>query len=222
MKLRFYGFEAAGLLGALLLVGGCGDDVALPANAVNTTAIPVASVVSAPVGSPVGSIAVAPGRVVTATPANSSVPAVTILSGVVITPAPGTTFSTTTPPVLVVTTPLDGATTGVPPVVSSSGAAVAITGSAGAVDISIQGVPSFTLGGAGATVSVPVATAPSTPIKIFSVKSDGKAGAGSPYTGTYDSVNKVVNVTGVKDFCWFVVNPITAATTGSGGGTPIN
>lgn len=232
MKKFFKMFGAAGLLAGMLILGGCGDDAAAPTTTTKSTTIPTTSVAAAPVGSPTGSIATT-----AAVPATSSTSVsingvattltggVTINSGVTIVPPAGSTFTTATPPVIQVTQPLNGTTIDNTTAIVG-GISFVVDDAAGSVDISIQGVNSFTLqGGTGATVTIPVVKTPTlgagNTTEVVFVKTDGTSGT---LSGTYAATTGttgpgVVTVTNVTNFCRFMVNPHFRRVSGNTGAT---
>lgn len=221
MNKFFKKLGAAGLLAGMMMVAGCGDDsTSSPTGVSSSTVIPATSVEAAPPGAPAGSIST---KVSIIAPASATVgtktltAAITIPAGVTITPPSGSTFSLTSPPTIVVTIPVDGKTSGVPRITVGSTSFV-VANADGAADFSLAGYTSFTVGGVGATVRIPVLTVPATPIRVVMIKPSGKT-----YTitagVTYDAATSSVTVPGVTDFCHGVVNPQSVS--GTGGFTPI-
>ena len=144
---------------------------------------------------------------------------VTSLSaGTVITVTSGKLASVQTVSVII-TTPVNGTTSGVPTVLNG-GTTFALTSAAGAVDISIPGVDTFTVAGAGLTINIPVANIAGlvdgqNNVRVTGIKSNGTV---REYTdGVFNAATKMVTLSGVTDFCWFVANPNWISPTGSTG-----
>ena len=198
----------AGCLGVPLMLAGCGDDDNKALTVSKST--PVAADVNTTTGVATTTAAVA------ATPANSSVVAFALPAGSDITPPAGTKF--TAAPTIVVSTPVNGTTSGVP-TVTINGTVFRLSESKGAVDISISGVSSFTVSAPGATVKIPVVvttglTDGDTAVPVTAVKSNGTT---QSYLGTYDATAKTVTVNNVTNFCFFVIDGVWLSTTGSPG-----
>jgi len=156
-------FCSTGLVGALLLVCGCGGSSSPPTTSTNTTAIPAASVTT---GAAAGTITVAAGQTVTATTA-SGVTAISIPAGVTITPPAGTNFLAASPPPIVVTT-----FNGVSGLPAPNTAGFVVDSVAGAVDLTIGGVNGITFTGGQATITIPI-TGTVTNCEVFVNKLNG-------------------------------------------------
>jgi hypothetical protein len=231
MKKFFKMFGAVGLLAGMLMVTGCGSDSSTPlTTTTSTTTIPVASVKAGAAAGTVTTTATVP---VAATPitvdgVTQAQAKVTIANGATIIPPTGVSFSAAAPPTIVITQPVNGTTLGVIPALVK-GAYFAVTGSAGSVDVSIAGVSSFSLTGAGIDVEIPVTFKPAIvagKVEVVFIKLDGRSGIvpqGGTYTATAGTTGPgVVKVTDIRDFCWLTVNPTFTAittTTGSTGGS---
>jgi len=232
MKVRSRMFQGMCLVALSFALNGCGssssssDETPAPTTTSQTTTVTSAQVAAPPASAPAGSIAVAATQPLEAaaplqTGATKSVTAVTIPASATIIPPAGVTFSTTTPPVIVVSTPVDNATaaaSGLPRVTPATGAAFTVASSNGAVDVSISGAGSFTLS-TPATVNIPVNAVLTNPVTVYSVKANGTT---STLSGTYSvdtNGNKIVTVL-TSDFCWFIVKPVPVVVpTGSTGGS---
>jgi hypothetical protein len=221
MKKYFKMFGAVGLLAGMMMLAGCGDDAA-PSTVSKSTTIPTTSVkAGTTAGTIETTVAVAPTAAV-AVGTQTLTAAVTIPIGVVITPPAGSTFSATAPPTIVITQPVNGTTAGLPAI--TSGTTFTVADAAGSADYAISGVSSFTLSGVGASVKIPVVKAPDNTVtpQVVAVKANGattvypKAGSTTSYTAAVGTTSGYVTVNNVTDFCWFIVNPKKASTTGTG------
>jgi len=196
-------------LGMLMLSAGCGSDDPAPTTVQKST--PVPAIVAAGVATTT--------QLVEAKAANSEVVAVSIPNGVAITPPAGKPF--TVAPTIVVSTPANGTTSGISPV-TTGGTTFTLTSAKGAVDISIPGVTSFTVGGVGATVIIPVGDATgltdgAANVPVMQYKADGTE---IPLLGTYNAALKIVTVnTKVTNFCLFVIKPVWSNPSGATGGS---
>lgn len=228
MKTSMYHYGLA-LVMAAMITSGCGESrksesSPAPATVSQNTAVTPSQVTAAPSSAPAGSIAVASQPLTAAAPAQTGatrpVVALIIPGATTVIPPAGVSFSTTSPPVLTLSTPVDNTTTaraGVPRITSSTGTPLTVESSYGALDVSISGANSFSLSTA-ATVNIPVNRALSNPVPVYSVKYNGLT---QLLYGTYSvdaDGNKIVTVS-TSDFCWFIVDPRITNATGSTGGT---
>lgn len=190
-------FGAAGLLAAMMMFSGCGsDDSGCGSNPATKSAAPVT----------------VPSTVASGVATTSAAVSLKTDSGTTVVSIPaGTTITTnatggfTAAPVVTVTTPTNGTTSGVTPAKSGTTSLV-VSDAAGSVDISFNTSGKVTLG-TPVSVVIPVVKAPSTtPATVIAIKTDGSTKTYN--TGVYDATAKTVTVSGVTDFCWFVVDPV--------------
>jgi len=194
-------------LGGLMAIGGCGSDEANPLPPAPTKETPITDKVTV-----TGNTATTTATIEAKT--DTGVKALEIPFGVDIQATSGTM---PTQPSIVVATPTNG---GVGYVPKTSGTNLTLQGSAGAVSISIPLVNTFTVSGAGATVIIPVtnpAALTAAQVKVEIIKPDGTVLPSK--MGTVSGDKKTVTVTGVNDFCFFLILPTWLTPTGSTGST---
>jgi hypothetical protein len=213
MNKFFKMFGTVGLLAGMLMVGGCGGGDNNSSSSVDSKPTPVAATVAAT------GVATTTAAVTPATPAG--VPVMTIPAGLTITSDATGGFSAA--PTITISTPSNGTTSGVVPAKSGT-TSYTVTDAAGSVDISFNTTGKVTLG-TGVPVTIPVVKAPTTPIQVMAIKSDGSTHVyttGVVYTPTSGTTGPgTVTIPSVSDFCWFVVSPLFTSSTGSTGGPSI-
>ena len=201
-------FGTAAILGALLMVGGCGGGGSSPV-ATNTTQLTATNATLNASGTLTTTAAV------TATTADGATAAITIPSGTIIT---GSSNFTSLPVSINVSTPVSG-TSGMPNPLPASNLVLATT--AGAVDVNIGGLNSVTFSGHPVTINIPVSdsTKLTHPIVVDMNKNDGTGWHHLSTPGTLDPTEKFVTIT-VTNLCWFGADNLyqtPAGVTGSGG-----
>lgn len=158
---------------------------------------------------------------------NDAPPPTTVKAPSAITAATSGTTVITIPAGTSITTTAGGFTGDVPSITASVPASTAgmtpaksgtstftVSSTQGAIDITFNTTGNVTLG-TGVDVIIPVTAAPTAPITVVSIKTDGTT---QTYTNAvYSAANSTVTVPGVTNFCLFLVNPIFKSSTGSTG-----
>ena len=193
-------FGSAAILGALLMLGGCGSDSS-PATQSNSSQLTTTDATLNTNGT------VTTTTPVTATNAAGTV-AVTIPAGVTIT-SPGSSF--TALPTIVVTTPTSGVS-GMPEPITPG---LTLSSVAGAVDIVIGGKDTVTFSSP-VTITIPNDPA-NTDTTVDTNKKDG-TGWHHLGQGTLSADKKSVTIQ-VTNLCWYCVKPVYKTPTGSTGGS---
>jgi hypothetical protein len=190
------------MLGALLMVGGCGDDSS-PATQSNVTQLTSTNSTLNANGT------VTTTAAVTATTAGGTT-ALTIPTGTIITAkdATGATVNFTSFPAIVVSTPTSGVS-GMPNPITSG---FTIDSTAGAIDITIGGQNTVTFSQP-VTITIIVDLSKVTNKTVNMNKNDGK---GWINKGTATITGNVATVQ-TTSFCWFGIDNVYRATSGSTG-----
>lgn len=198
---------------ALGMLAACGSS---HKSSVNTELLNVEATVNADGTATTGAV-----QTISATTSSASI---SIPATTTITPAAGQTIKDGAK--LVIKTPKNGTTSGVP---APTGATFVLDNADGAVDLSIEGITTFSTDN-DITINIPVkdtGKSAGDTVVVSVIKGDGTQAPS--LTGTYTSATNVKVDT--KNFCWFIVNAQwkdkdgkvihdeTGATGGTDGGT---
>jgi hypothetical protein len=197
------------LMGALLVINGCGGGDSAPAVSTAQTQITASQATLDAAGTVTTTTSVTANNV--AGTVAITIPTATTITA---TDAAGTVTKFAALPVINVTTPVSGVS-GMPQPVT---AGLTISSAAGSVDVSIGGANTLHFSPA-ITITIPITDQSklTSPYAIYTNKNDGN-GYKFIGNGTLSSDGKTVSIQ-VTDLCWLTVGPTFQTVTGTTGGT---